>query len=307
MRVLRSRDQGGFGHDSQWCDDFHHALHTLLTGEADGYYADFGSIEHLAKAFQQGYVYTGQYAPHRHRDHGNFPVDCDGENFVVCIQNHDQIGNRLLGDRLTMLVDFERLKLAAATVLLSPFIPLLFMGEEYGESAPFMYFVSHSDPDLVRGVREGRQQEFRAFGWEKAVPDPQGVEVFQQSTLNGAAAATKKGQVLRSLYRQLIALRQQQPALANLARADVRVMPVPEQPVLLVERTGGEPALLLTLNFGEQAVTCTPALSPASEWRKCLDTAAAEWLGSGLVQPEQFTAGTAIALSPLSAALYERR
>lgn len=306
VRVLRSRDQGGLGHDSQWCDDFHHALHSLLTGERDGYYADFGEIEHLAKAFEQGYVYTGQYAPHRRRNHGNFPADCNGENFVVCIQNHDQIGNRLLGDRLSTRVDFERLKLAAATVLLAPFLPLLFMGEEYGETAPFLYFVSHSDPDLVRGVREGRQQEFQAFGWDREVPDPQGTEVFARSTLNWQQATTEKGRVLRSLYRTLIRLRQNQPALANLARAAVRVLRLPDQPALFVERSGGEPPVLLALNFGEVAVSSAPDLPPGSQWAKRLDTADTEWLGSGSQSPIQVTAGEAIALSPLSAVLYER-
>ena len=306
VRVLRSRDQGGFGHDSQWCDDFHHALHTLLTGESEGYYADFGNLEHLATALEQGYVYTGQYAPHRRRNHGNAPVGCTGENFIVCSQNHDQIGNRLLGDRLAALVDFERLKLAAATVILSPFIPLLFMGEEYGESAPFMYFVSHSDPDLVRGVREGRQQEFRAFGWDKEVPDPQSLEVFQQSTLNWQQAETKQGRALRSLYRQLIQLRQQQPALANLDRDAVQVQSWPSQSALLVVRSGGEPPLWLALNFGEAPAQGAPELPPGSQWAKCLDTADTQWLGPGSRSPDRVTAGAAIALSPLSATLYER-
>ncbi|MFW6055122.1 MAG: malto-oligosyltrehalose trehalohydrolase, partial [Thermodesulfobacteriota bacterium] len=138
-RLIRSRESGGFGHDAQWNDDFHHALHALLTAEDHGYYQDFGSPSHLAKSLQQGYAYTWNYSRYRQRHHGNASRDIPGDRFVVFSQNHDQVGNRMLGERLSSLVSFEALKLAAACVLLSPFLPLLFMGEEYGEEAPFLY------------------------------------------------------------------------------------------------------------------------------------------------------------------------
>jgi maltooligosyltrehalose trehalohydrolase len=160
VRLVSSPELGGYGLDAQWNDDFHHALHTLLTGERTGYYEDFGRIQDLAKAFAEGFVYSGAYSPARRRRHGNTSKDLAADRFVVCAQNHDQVGNRLKGDRLSALVSFEGLKLAAAVVLLSPFIPLLFMGEEYGETAPFPYFVSHSDPDLIEVVRRGRRAEF---------------------------------------------------------------------------------------------------------------------------------------------------
>ena len=144
VRLVRSPDLGGYGLDGHWNDDFHHALHTLLTGEQTGYYADFGRLEQLAKAWREGFIYSGEYSPHRRRRHGSSSRDIAPERLVVFAQNHDQIGNRLGGERLSQLVSFEALKLAAGAVLLSPFLPLLFMGEEYGEVAPFWYFVSHS-------------------------------------------------------------------------------------------------------------------------------------------------------------------
>jgi len=154
------------GLDAQWCDDFHHALHTLLTGEQTGYYLDFGSLEHLDKAFTEGFVYSSQYSAYRRRRHGNSSCHVPPRQFVVFSQNHDQVGNRLLGERLSTLVSFEALKLVAGMVILSPYIPLLFMGEEWGERAPFQYFTSHSDAALVHAVRRGRQAEFASFRWQ---------------------------------------------------------------------------------------------------------------------------------------------
>jgi len=154
------------GLDAQWCDDFHHALHTLLTGEQTGYYLDFGSLEHLEKAFTEGFVYSSQYSAYRRRRHGNSSCHVPPRQFVVFSQNHDQVGNRLLGERLSTLVSFEALKLVAGMVILSPYIPLLFMGEEWGERAPFQYFTSHSDAALVHAVRRGRQAEFASFRWQ---------------------------------------------------------------------------------------------------------------------------------------------
>jgi len=172
-RLLRDPMCGGYGLDAQWSDDFHHAVHTLLTGENRGYYSDFGAMTSLASTLRDGWYYSGQYSPHRRRRHGNSPKGLPPAKFVVCNQNHDQVGNRAAGERLTALVGTEALKLAAGITLLSPFVPLLFMGEEYGESAPFQYFVSHGDPVLVDAVRRGRREEFAAFGWQDSVPDPQ--------------------------------------------------------------------------------------------------------------------------------------
>ncbi|MBX6363410.1 MAG: malto-oligosyltrehalose trehalohydrolase, partial [Gemmatimonadetes bacterium] len=171
-RLVTPVEDGGYGLDAQWADDFHHALHALLTGERGGYYQDYGTVEDLARAFRTGFVYTGQYSRYRGRRHGARPVSIPAERFVVFAQNHDQIGNRALAERLSSLVPFEGLKLAAATVLLSPFLPLLFMGEEYGETAPFLYFVSHTDPALIEAVRRGRKAEVAPLGGATPAPPP---------------------------------------------------------------------------------------------------------------------------------------
>ncbi len=173
-RVVTSREMGGFGCDAQWSDDFHHALHSVITGERDGYYKDFGSFEQLAKAFKNAFVYDGIYAEDRGRIHGRTPVGLSGHHFLAYAQDHDQVGNRAQGDRLSQLVSVGRQKIAAALVLTSPFIPMLFEGEEFGASTPFQYFTHHEDVQLGQAVSEGRRSEFAAFGWDpKDVPDPQ--------------------------------------------------------------------------------------------------------------------------------------
>src|SRR5205823_6336887 len=162
----------------QWIDEFHvdalrvDAVHALLTGEQAGYYAGFGKVSDLARVLTDGYLYTGQHSPYRGREYGLKPQTRNGAQFVVCAQNHDQVGNRMNGERLAALVPREKLRLAAAAVILSPFIPMLFMGEEYGETAPWQYFTSHGDPDLIEAVRRGRREEFEEFEWEGEPPDP---------------------------------------------------------------------------------------------------------------------------------------
>ena len=184
-------------------------LHTLLTGEQTGYYADFGRLEQLAKAWREGFIYSGEYSPHRRRRHGSSSRDIAAERWVVFAQNHDQIGNRLGGERLSQLVSFEALKLAAGVVLLSPFLPLLFMGEEYGEVAPFWYFVSHSDPALIEAVRQGRQEEFAAFDWPGEPPDPLDEATFVRARLDHSLRQAGEHRVLREFYRELLRLRQE--------------------------------------------------------------------------------------------------
>ena len=180
-REVTSPSEGGLGLDSVWNDDFHHALHVLLTGEQTGYYEDFHGVNDLAQAFRAGFVYSGQYSKYRGRRHGNSSQKIPGQSLIVFAQNHDQVGNRLLGDRLAQTASFEQLKLAAGVVLLAPYIPLIFMGEEYGDTAPFLYFVSHGDPALVEAVRKGRAEEFARFGWGAEIPDPQSEETFGRS------------------------------------------------------------------------------------------------------------------------------
>lgn len=198
---------GGCDLDAHWNDDFHHALHTVITGEKTGYYQDFGQLGQLAKAFREGFIYSGEYSVYRRRRHGSSSSDITPHRFVAFAQNHDQVGNRFLGERLSRLVSFESLKLAAGAVILSPFIPLLFMGEEYGETAPFQYFVSHSDADLIEAVREGRMEEFAAFGRVDDPPDPQAEKTFQRSKLEHGLKLEGDHKVLLRFYRELLRVR----------------------------------------------------------------------------------------------------
>lgn len=303
-RVIRPKSLGGWGHDAQWCDDFHHAVHALLTGERSGYYLDFGHIEHLAQAYRRGYVYAGEYSPHRRRRHGNDPRDCAAEQFVVCCQNHDQVGNRLAGERLSHLVDFERLKLAAGAMLLSPFVPMLFMGEEYGETAPFLYFVSHGDTHLIEAVRRGRAAEFKAFHWQGEVPDPQSAEVFQQSKLDWARSRQGHHGVLRSFYKQLIQLRRTLPALATLETRSQTVTPLADQPGLWLHRWTDTHAVLILMNFAPGAMTVT-APWPTGSWERVLDSAASQWSGPGTIAPSTLQGTATVTLPPHSLVLYQ--
>ena len=183
-QVLLPASVGGLGFDAQWSDDFHHSLHALLTGEKTGYYVDYGTVSDLAAVSTAAYLFTGQYSQFRQRRYGAPPNMREGEKFVVSAQNHDQVGNRMHGDRLSSLLSFEQLKVSAGALILFPFLPMLFMGEEYGETAPFQYFTSHSDEDLIESVRKGRHEEFEAFTWQGEAPDPHDEETFRRSKLN---------------------------------------------------------------------------------------------------------------------------
>ncbi len=277
-RVVTPREEGGYGLDAQWSDDFHHALHTLLTGERGGYYADFGGIEHMARAFADGFVYSGQYSGYRRRRHGNPTRHLPAVRFVVFAQNHDQVGNRMRGDRLSGLVSFESLKLAAGAVLLSPFLPLLFMGEEYGETAPFLYFVSHGDKALVEAVRRGRKEEFAAFGWEDEIPDPQDEATFRRSRPDFASRTSGHRALLRSLYRELIRVRKTDPVLSRTDREGMEVTCFTRENALSVLRRHGSTQSVALFHFGSAPATLP---MPGGSWRKILDSSDAGWGGPG--------------------------
>ena len=211
-RVVRSREAGGTGIDAQWSDDFHHALHAKLTGERTGYYADFGSLNDLATAFAEGYVYAGEHSAYRGRIHGRRPVQVPAHRFLGYLQDHDQVGNRAFGERSAALMSDGLLRVAAALVLLSPFTPMLWMGEEWGASTPWMYFTDHDDPALADAVRRGRQSEFGAFGWRpEHVPDPQDPATFTASKLNWAEVTDSRHAGLLDWHRKLLALRRAHP------------------------------------------------------------------------------------------------
>jgi maltooligosyltrehalose trehalohydrolase len=206
-RFIKPLKQDGFGMDAQWCDEWHHAIHALLTGEKSGYYSDFGKIEHLSSSYNNAYVFTGQYSQHRKKSFGTPTDDFGGDKFVVFIQNHDHTGNRMMGERLSQLIDLESLKLAAGAMIFSPFIPLLFMGEEYAEDSPFLYFVDHGDKDLIEGVREGRKNEFRDFIGDQDPPDPADEATFLQSKLKWDFERHDHKTSMLDYYKEIISIR----------------------------------------------------------------------------------------------------
>ena len=206
-RLVHAPSRGGYGLDAHWADDFHHAVHRFFTGETDGYYADFRGLEDVATALRQGYVYQGQYSSFRGRRHGRPPAGVGAHQIVVCAQNHDQIGNRAQGERLSMLLGVPQLKAIAALTVLSPFVPLLFQGEEWGAKTPFLYFTDHENAELGRLVAEGRAREFSSFRWQGAVPNPQEIETFARSKLNWSELEEPPHAEIFEWYRQLIHLR----------------------------------------------------------------------------------------------------
>jgi maltooligosyltrehalose trehalohydrolase len=280
VRIIRSPELGGYGLDAQYNDDFHHALHTLLTGELTGYYKDFGRIQDLAKAFAEGFVYSGAYSPLRRCRHGNTSKDIAARRFVVFAQNHDQVGNRLKGDRLSALVSFEGLKLAAAVVLLSPFIPLLFMGEEYGETAPFPYFVSHLDPDLIEVIRRGRREEFAHFQWSDEPPDPQIEATRQSASLDHSLRHQGKHHILYELNKELIKLRNKTRAGAGLSKDRMEVVCLERESTLVVRHLGREEQVAAIFHFGDTAVSVNVPL-PSGRWLKRLASGEERWNGPG--------------------------
>ncbi len=305
VRLVRSPELGGYGLDAHWNDDFHHALHTLLTDEQTGYYQDFGRLDQLARAWREGFIYSGQYSPYRRRRHGSSSRDIPAERLVVFAQNHDQVGNRLGGERLSQLVSFEALKLSAGVVLLSPFLPLLFMGEEYGEVAPFLYFISHSDPALLEAVCHGRKEEFAAFAWLSEPPDPQHEQTFLSAKLNHHLRREGKHKVLREFYRELLKLRRELDILTDLGRWHREVKGYEEEKLLRVRMTakGGEAVILF--NFGKEPLDLSLPW-PEGRWQKRLDSAEKLWGGPGSQTPTaiQGNNGTSLNLAPLSLMVY---
>jgi maltooligosyltrehalose trehalohydrolase len=216
-RVVARREVGGYGMDAQWSDDFHHALHAVLTGERSGYYGDFGSLTQLATALRGAFVYAGDHAPDRGRRHGRrVPDGMPGWRFLGYLQDHDQVGNRALGERTSHLMATELLLIGAAIVVTSPFVPMLFMGEEWGASTPFLYFTDHPDAELGAAVSEGRRREFASFGWAPDdVPDPQAVETFVRSKLDWGEVERPPHAEVRSWHRDLLRFRRAHPELAD--------------------------------------------------------------------------------------------
>ncbi len=270
-KIIAPTSKGGYGLDGQWNDDFHHALHSLVTREQQGYYCDFGSLDDVATAFKKHFVLSGQYSHHRYRRHGNSSAHLPATSFVVFSQNHDQIGNRAQGDRLTTLIPHSAQQVMVASVLLSPFIPLLFMGEEYSEQAPFQYFIDHGDERLIEAVRKGRLAEFQKFGW-KQVPDPYDVKTFENSRLTPPAEQTDLQHSMAAWVKQLIMLRKQNPSLGPGVKGHkLQVRAHKKSNVLTIYRKHPKaPAMLLILGFNDKPTTLT-FNKPQGKWTLLLN------------------------------------
>lgn len=292
-RLVQDPALGGLGLDAVWSDDFHHALHALLTGERHRYYADFGRVQDLARAIREGFVRAGQRSVSFGRRHGLDSRAVPGERLVVCAQNHDQIGNRARGERLGSLVPFEALKVAAGLVLLAPMVPLLFMGEEYGETAPFLYFTSHGDEALIEAVRRGRRAEFPQEGQAveaRDVPDPQDPRTFEASRLDWSLREKGGHAGLLGWYRELLRLRRE-PPFEGLAKDQVETASSePERLLVVCRAPEGEPAAVVLARLGAPAPDPAVARELAVAWPpgvfdKVLDSSDERWGGPGSALP----------------------
>jgi maltooligosyltrehalose trehalohydrolase len=251
-RLVTAGEAGGYGLDAQWSDDFHHAVHAAITGERQGYYADFGSLAALAKTLSRVFFHDGTWSSFRGRTHGR-PVDtlrAPAHRFLGYLQNHDQVGNRAVGDRIADLVPAGLAKIGAGLVLTAPFTPMLFMGEEWGADTPWQYFTDHEEPWLAKAVAEGRRREFAEHGWDAAdIPDPQDGQTFLRSKLDWSQPAGEPHRELLAWYRELIALRRARPELTDprlgLTRVsydeDARWLVVARGRLLVVASLGGAP------------------------------------------------------------------
>jgi maltooligosyltrehalose trehalohydrolase len=289
-RLVLPEGAGGLGLDAVWSDDFHHALHHRLTGERVGYYADFAGDHHLPRALTEGFAFQGEPSTYWGRPRGTPSADLPAERFVVFVQNHDQVGNRAQGERLGALVAFDALKLAAALLFVAPAVPLLFMGEEYGETAPFQFFTSFIDPQFAEAVRRGRAADMESFGWTRPIPDPNAPNTFVSSRLNHPLALATRHRALREYYKRWLELRRTHPALGarhkDLARAAL------DGAVFTVTRAtpaGGQVRLVANLGAAREPWTPPPG------WRVLLDSDDRAHGGAGGAEP----------LGPYQVLLYE--
>lgn len=307
-RVIRSIDAGGFGFDAQWLDDFHHALFVLLHEDGKSRYEDFGRYEQLAKAYKDGFVHSGEYVTFRKKKHGASSAGIPGEKFVAFNQNHDQIGNRVKGERLSMLVSFPKLKLASAALLMSPYLPLLFMGEEYGEDTPFFYFISHSDEELIKAVKEGRLKEFEAYKWNTQPPDPQSENTFRSSMINIDKRLSGKYRILHEWTKKLLKIRKSEPAMRNMSKAGIDFHVNREKGFTILRKDEVEKHFILSFfNFSDSKLDFFVP-SYTEEWTKVLDSRETEWCEDNekaFPSPRLIKAANILSLMPFSIVVYK--
>ena len=246
LKITEKHDKCGYGLNAQWNDDFHHSLHTLFTGENRSYYMDYGAPEDLLRTLKHGFDYNGRWSPHLKKTRGTNFGEADRSRLVVCSQNHDQIGNRAFGERLITLAGKEAAKQAAALTLLSPFTPMLFQGEEYGETNPFLFFVDTNDRDIAMSILDGRRKEFESFGWQQNIPDPNDPETFLSSKIGWEKQKSSDGQESLDLYRGLIGLRKRYVS----GRTSDYAVSERTKPIMVSYRTG----LKLAASFLEENI-----------------------------------------------------
>jgi maltooligosyltrehalose trehalohydrolase len=293
----------GYGMNAQWNDEFHHALRVTAGEKRQGYFSDFNGIEHLCKAYQDAYVYDGQYSAHRGKKFGLRSTN-EGHQFVVFSQNHDQTGNRMLGERTSTLVSFEMQKLLAGAVMVSPYLPLLFMGEEWSEPNPFLYFVSHTDPELAEAVRRGRREEFAAFHLAGEAPDPMDEKTFRHSGLQWNLLPAEPYKTMHQYYKALIRLRKNNRILSA-GRRQVYCACQPENETLGLLRDYEEEQVACLLNFSKK-VQCLPLPKAGGPWRLLLDSAAPVWRGPAAAPQEipATAASSSVVIRPESILVY---
>lgn len=319
VRLLKPTSTGGYGLDAQWSDDFHHSLHALLTKTTRGYFADFGRVSDLAKAITEGFVYDHRHSAFRKKIHGTSSASQPGEQFVICIQNHDQIANSYWGDRLSTLLPLSGQKLAAALLLTAPNLPMLFMGQEWGESAPFLYFTSHTDPALAEAVRVGRKEEYSSFVKEEEggaaletheFDDPQSPATFEKSKLRWQSIEDAPHAELLNFYRDLIEIRKRNAAVSNCDKELTRVVFDEAHEWIIIERgdESGKRAMLVC-NLGQAPFEIPLPLRENERWKLILWTEDKKYGGDteAAQPPQKLTDGDAlvtIRLAQTSAALY---
>ena len=301
-RFINPQEKCGFGMHSQWIDEFHHALRITAGGEQTGYYSDFNGITDLAKSYNDAYVYDGQYSPHRQKKFGVKATDNPGKQFIVFSQNHDQVGNRMLGERSSELFSLEMQKLMAGAVLTAPYLPMLFMGEEYSEPHRFMYFVSHTDPELAEAVRKGRKAEFAAFHAQGEAPDPVAEDTFVNSQLQWGLLNQQPHETMLNFYKELIALRKKLPALHQLDRKRLKAEANEEQNTLLLHRKHHVQEAAIVMNFSNNIQTVYLP-DTASFWNKQFDSADVKWNGPQAAT-DSVAGGQTVQLQPQSFLIY---
>jgi maltooligosyltrehalose trehalohydrolase len=302
--------KGGYGLDMQWLDDFHHSLHTLFLDNKIAYFQDYGGFSHLSKAYTEGFVYSGQFSQFRGHNHGKSSKHISSERFVVFNENHDQAGNRLNGERLSTLLPFEAYKLNAAITLLSPYIPMLFMGEEYFEDNPFLFFVDFSDPQIRTNVVKGRNREFARF-WKKEPPDPLSEKTFLASKLDLSKRNFGRHKNILEFYKYLLKLRREIPSLYHLEKKAVKTGFCENTRLFWVSRRSkaSETFAIYNLSAVSQTVEFNPAKFKIGrgDWVKLIESADEKWGGNGAELPDKITSKFNIELKPFSFALYELR